>query len=199
MKMRFQKKSEIFDVAITGIGGLVSVGTMIYGVLHLGLSETWPELVLNLFYIACLVMMGMYFFKYRITTMQFNYWSSLCVGATILLRDILFAPPLSIYWIKLVCHTLSVLLLLMLTYFYARKEWRTYSKRNLWMICIIDTVLAALYHLDIHFEPINEYTDYLLTEIWIRPTITYGLVACFVSETEKAIRKKQSNSETGGT
>ena len=73
-----------------------------------------------------------------ITTMQFNYWCSVCVGATILLRDILFAPPLSIYWIKLVCHTLSVLLLLMLTFFYARKEWKTYSKRNLWMICIID-------------------------------------------------------------
>ena len=30
--------------------------------------------------------------------------------------------------------------------------------------------------------PINEYTDYMLTEIWIRPTITYGLVACFVTE-----------------
>ena len=64
MKVRFKKKSEIFDVAITGIGGLVSVGTMLYGVARLGLSETWPELVLNLFYIACLVMMGMYFFKY---------------------------------------------------------------------------------------------------------------------------------------
>ena len=34
-------------------------------------------------------------------------------------------------------------------------------------------------------EPINEYTEYLLVEIWIRPTITYGLVACFVTETEK--------------
>ena len=92
LNVRFKKKSEIFDVGITAIGGLVSVGTMLYGVVHLGLSETWPELVLNLFYIACLVMMGMYFFKYKITTMQFNYWCSLCVGATILLRDILFAP-----------------------------------------------------------------------------------------------------------
>ena len=45
-------------------------------------------------------------------------------------------------------------------------------------------VIAALYNLDIYIEPINEYTPYLLTEIWIRPTITYGLVACFVSETE---------------
>ena len=28
-------------------------------------------------------------------------------------------------------------------------------------------------------------TNYMLTEIWIRPTITYGLVACFVTEVEK--------------
>ena len=185
MQVRFKKKSEIFDVAVTAIGGVVSVGTMLYGVWQLGLRETWPELVLNLFYIACLVMMGMYFFKYKITTMQFNYWCSVCVGAAVLLRDILFAPPLAIYWIKLVCHTLSVLLLLMLTFFYARKEWKTYSKRNLWMICIIDMVIAALYTLDIMLETSNEYTSYLLTEIWIRPTITYGLVACFVSEKEK--------------
>ena len=184
LNVRFKKKSEIFDVAITAIGGAVSVGTVLYGVWHLGLHETWPELVLNLFYIACLVMMGMYFFKYRITTMQFNYWCSLCAGATILLRDILFAPPLAYYAIRLACLSLSVLLLLMLTYFYARKEWQTYSKRNLWMICIIDTVIAALYTLDIYLEPTNEYTNYLLTEIWIRPTITYGLVACFVSETK---------------
>ena len=76
----------------------------------LGLHETWPELVLNLFYIACLVMMGMYFFKYRITTMQFNYWCSVCVGATVLLRDVLFAPPLAYYAIRLACLSLSVLL-----------------------------------------------------------------------------------------
>ena len=185
MKVRFKEKSKIFDVGITAVAAVFSVGTMLYGVARLGLSETWPELVLNVFYIACLVMVGMYFFKYKITTMQFNYWCSVCVGATILLRDILFAPPLSIYWIKLVCHTLAVLLLLMLTFFYARKEWKTYSKRNLWMICIIDMVIAALYHYDIVHEPVSEYTNYLLTEIWIRPTITYGLVACFVSETKE--------------
>ena len=185
MKIRFKKVSEIFDVAITAVGGVVSVGTMLYGVWRLGLRDTWPELVLNVFYIACLVMMGMYFFKYKITTMQFNYWCSVCVGATILLRDVLFAPPLSYYPIRLACLTLSVLLLLMLTFFYARKQWKTYSKRNLWMICIIDMVIAVLYHYDIIHEPINEYTDYLLTEIWIRPTITYGLVACFVSEKEE--------------
>ena len=185
MKVRFRKKSEIFDVLITVVSAVFSVGTMLYGVWKLGLRESWPELVLNLFYIACLVMMWMYFFKYRITTMQFNYWCSVCVGATVLLRDILFAPPLAFYALHLVCLALSVLLLLILTYFYARKEWKTYSKRNLWMICIIDMAIAALYHYDIYLEPINEYTDYLLTEIWIRPTITYGLVACFVSETEE--------------
>ena len=184
-EVRFKKKSEIFDIAVTALGGVVSVGTVLYGVWQLGLSETWPELVLNLFYIACLVMMGMYFFKYRITTMQFNYWCSICVGATVLLRDILFAPPLAYYALHLACLTLSVLLLLMLTYFYARKDWQAYSKRNLWMICIIDMVIAGLYTYDIYIEPINEYTNYLLTEIWIRPTITYGLVACFVSETKK--------------
>ena len=186
IEVRFKKKSAIVDILITSIAAVLSVGTMLYGVWHFGLHETWPELVLNLFYIASLVMMGMYFFKIRITFMQFNYWCSVCMGATILLRDILFAPPLAIYWIKLVCHTLSVLLLLMLTYFYARKEWKVYSKRNLWMICIIDMVIAILYNIDIVHEPMNEYTNYLLTEIWIRPTITYGLVACFVSETERA-------------
>ncbi|MBQ6954228.1 MAG: hypothetical protein IJP81_10020, partial [Bacteroidales bacterium] len=154
-------------------------------VLHYGLEDTWPELVLNLFYIACIVMMGMYFFQYRITTEQFNYWCSVCVGITILLRDILFQPPLAYYWIHLVCLTLSVTLLLMLTFFYARKEWKTYSKANLWMIFVIDLIIAALYHLDIYLEPTDEFTDYMLVEIWIRPTITYGLVACFVKETKE--------------
>jgi hypothetical protein len=46
-------------------------------------------------------------------------------------------------------------------------------------------VIAALYNLDIYLEPTNEYTNYMMTEIWIRPTITYGLVACFVTEVEK--------------
>jgi len=31
---------------------------------------------------------------------------------------------------------------------------------------------------------LDEYTIYLATEIWIRPTITYGLVACYISEEE---------------
>ena len=185
MEVRFKKKSVILDILITAISGIVSVGTMLYGIWYFGLYEAWPELVLNLFYIACLVMMFMYFFKYRITTMQFNYWCSVCVGVTILLRDILFAPPLSVYAIHLACLAFSVLLLLMLTYFYARKEWETYSKCDLWMIFIIDMIIASLYNYNIYIEPINEYTSYMLTEIWIRPTITYGLVACFVSETEK--------------
>ena len=118
----------MFDIGITAFAALLSVGVMIYGVFHFGLSNAWPELVLNLFYIACLVMMWMYFFDLRITTQQFNYWSSLCVGATILLRDILFAPPLALYALHLACLSLSVLLLLMLTFFYARKEWKSYSK-----------------------------------------------------------------------
>ena len=78
--------------------------------------------------------------------------------------------------------TLSVLLLCTLTYFYARKNWQSYTKSNLWAVCIIDMLIAALYNFAIYLEPISEYTNYMLTEIWIRPTITYGLVACFVTE-----------------
>ena len=185
MKTRFKKGTKIFDIAVTAIGGTLSVGVMLYAVYHFGLADVWPELVLNLFYIACLAMIWMYFFNYRITTHQFNYWCSVSVGMTVLLRDILFAPPLAYYALHLSCLTLSVVLLCTLTFFYARKNWRSYTKRNLWAICIIDILIASLYNLDIFLEPINEYTDYLLIEIWIRPTITYGLVACFVTETEE--------------
>jgi hypothetical protein len=185
MKTRFKKGTKIFDIAITAIGGTLSVGVMLYAVYHFGLADVWPELVLNLFYIACLAMIWMYFFNYRITTHQFNYWCSVSVGMTVLLRDILFAPPLAYYALHLSCLTLSVVLLCTLTFFYARKNWRSYTKRNLWAICIIDLLIASLYNLDIFLEPINEYTDYLLIEIWIRPTITYGLVACFVTEAEE--------------
>lgn len=183
MKMKFKQKAKIFDIVITAVAGMVSVGIMLYGVSHFGLHEAWPELVLNLFYIACLAMIWMYFFD-RLDSHRFNYWCSVSVGMTVLLRDILFPPPLAFYALHLSCLTLSVLLLLMLTFFYARKNWQSYTKRNLWSICIIDMLIAALYNLDIYLEPINEYTNYLLTEIWIRPTITYGLVACFVTETE---------------
>ena len=182
MKTRFKKGAKIFDIVVTAVGGTLSVGVMLYAVFHFGLADVWPELVLNMFYIACLAMIWMYFFNYRITTHQFNYWCSVSVGMTVLLRDILFAPPLAYYALHLSCLTLSVLLLCTLTFFYARKNWKSYTKRNLWAICIIDMLIAALYNYDIYLEPINEYTDYLLTEIWIRPTITYGLVACFVRE-----------------
>ena len=184
MQTRFKKNAKIFDIGVTAVAAIVSVGVMLYAIGHFGLQEAWPELVLNLFYIACLVMIGMYFFNYRITTQQFNYWCSICVGMTVLLRDILFPPPLAFFSLHLICLVLSVLLLCMLTFFYARKNWQSYTKRNLWAICVIDMLIAALYNYDIYIEPINEYTNYSLTEIWIRPTITYALVACFVTERE---------------
>jgi hypothetical protein len=102
----------------------------------------------------------------------------------VLLRDILFPPPLANFPLHLACLTLSVLLLCMLTFFYARKNWKSYSKSNLWTILVIDMLIATLYNYDIYIEPVNEFTDYLLVEIWIRPTISYGLVACFVTETD---------------
>ena len=186
MQTRFKKEAKIFDIVITAVGGTLSVGVMLYAILHFGLGEAWPELVLNLFYITCLVMIWMYFFNSRrFTTQQFNYWCSTSIGVTVLLRDILFPPPLAFYALHLVCLVFAVLLLCMLTFFYARKDWKSYTKRNLWAICVIDMLIATLYNFDIFLEPINEYTDYLLTEIWIRPTITYGLVACFVTETEE--------------
>ena len=184
MEIRFKKKSSIVEIVITVLAAVISVGMMLYGVWHFGLKESWPELVLNLFYIACIVMILLFFFN-RLKPHQFNYGCSLCVGVTVLLRDILFPPPLAYYSIHLACLFLSVALLLILTFFYARKEWETYSKRNLWMIFIVDTLIAVLYHLDILLEPTDEYTAYMLTEIWIRPTITYGLVACFVKETKE--------------
>ncbi|MBR6346803.1 MAG: hypothetical protein IKR69_05390 [Bacteroidales bacterium] len=184
MKIRFKNKSDIFNVLLTILFAIVSVVTMLYGILHFGLSQTWPELVLNLFYIACLVMIGMYFFQYGITTKQFNYWCTVCLGVTVLLRDILFAPHLAYYSLHLACLTLSVALVLLLTFFYARKEWKTYSKRNLWLICIVDMLIALLYNIDILLEPSDEFTTYMMVEIWIRPTISYGLVACYVKGKE---------------
>ena len=184
MGIRFKNKSDVFNIVVTILAAAISVGTMIYGVLHLEIENTWPELVLNVFYIACVVMMLMYFFNGGITTKQFNYWCTVNVGITVLLRDILFAPPLVNYPLHLTCLTLSVVLVLMLTYFYARKDWKTYSKRNLWMIFIVDLLIATLYNIDIFLETSDEYSTYLMVEIWIRPTITYGMVACFVKETE---------------
>lgn len=185
MQTRFNERGKIIDIVITALAAMLSVGMMLYGVFHYGLRETWPELVLNVFYIACVVMMWLYFFNIGITTKQFNYWCTLCVGITVLLRDVLFPPPIAYYPMKLVCSTLSVTLLCMLTYFYARKNWESYTKRKLWVIFIIDMLIAVLYNIDIILEPSDEFTKYTLTEIWIRPTITYGLVACFVSETKR--------------
>ncbi|MBQ7265400.1 MAG: hypothetical protein IJS61_04815 [Firmicutes bacterium] len=91
METRFKKRSQIIDVGITAVAAVLSVGITLYGVGHFGLDEAWPELVLNLFYIACLVMMVMYFFK-RLDSRRFNYWTSVCAGITVLLRDILFSP-----------------------------------------------------------------------------------------------------------
>ena len=186
MQTRFKKGTKIFDIVITAVSDILSVVVMLYGVAYFGLKEAWPELVLNLFYVACLVMIGMYFFNYRITTHQFNYWCSISVGITVLLRDILFPPPLAFYALHVVCLVLAVLLLCTLTFFYARRNWKSYTKRNLWTICVIDILIATLYNYDIYIEPFSEYTNYMLTEIWIRPTITYGLVACFVTESEAA-------------
>ena len=194
METRFKKKSQIFDIVFTGIGAVLSVGVMLYGVIHFGLSDAWNELVLNLFYIACLVMMVLYFFK-RIDTQRFNYWPSICVGITVLLRDILFPPHLVNYPLHLVCLTLSVLLLLMLTFFYSRKDWKSYTKGNLWMLFVIDMVIAGLYHYVIVTSPTDEYTNYLLTEIWIRPTLIYGLVACFVSGKEEQEMEAQAQTQ----
>ena len=183
METRFKKKKEIVGIVITIIAAVISVGMMLYAVWYFGLKEAWTELVLNLFYIACIVMILLFFFN-RLKPHQFNYGCSLCVGITVLLRDILFAPHLAYYPIQLACLTLSAALLIIITYFYARKDWDSYSKRNLWTIYVIDTLIAVLYNIDILLEPSNEYTAYMLTEIWIRPAITYAMVACYVKETE---------------
>ena len=186
MQTRFKERGKVIDIVITGLAATLSVGTMLYGISHIGLKDTWPELVLNLFYIACVAMMWMYFFNKNFTTQRFNYWCTVCIGITVLLRDILFPPPLAFYALHVVCLVLAVLLLCTLTFFYARRNWKSYTKRNLWTICVIDILIATLYNYDIYIEPFTEYTNYMLTEIWIRPTITYGLVACFVTESEAA-------------
>ena len=86
MSIRFKNKSDVFNIVVTVLAAALSVGIMLYGVWHFGLENTWPELVLNLFYIACIVMMWMFFFN-RLEPKQFNYWCSVCVGITVLLRE----------------------------------------------------------------------------------------------------------------
>ena len=73
----------------------------------------------------------------------------------------------------------------MLIFFYARKNWKSYSRANLWWIFIVDALIASIYNYALMLETVDEATAYLMTEIWIRPTITYGLVACFVAETKE--------------
>ena len=183
--IRFKKKAKVIDIVITALSAMLSVGVMLYGVGRFGLKESWVELVLNLFYLTCLVMMWMFFFN-RLKPNHFNYWCTLCVGMTILIRDILIPAEFNSEVLRMSSLILSELLLLMLTFFYARRQWKSYSKRDLWMIFVIDMIIAAIYHYEFFFlEPITETTDYLLTEIWIRPTITYGLVACYVTETDE--------------
>ena len=179
--LRYKKKLQVAEIAITAVSAMLSVGVMIYAVALFGWQEAGEEIILNMFYIACIVMMWMYLFN-RLSTQRFNYWSSICVCITILLRDILFPPPLATYALHLACLTLSVWLVMMLTYFYARKEWKSYTKNNLWFIFIVDVAIAALYNYDIMIEDTGELKTFLLTEIWIRPTLTYGLVACFMRE-----------------
>ena len=185
MGKRFTNKSDSFNIVVTALAAVLSVGIMLYGVWHFGIQNTWPELIMNLLYIACLVMMWLYFFNGPITTKQFNYWCTLFLGIAVLLRDVLFAPQIDNYPIHKACQVLSVALLILLTYFYARKDWKSYTKGNLWAIFVVDMLIALLYNIEIILEPTDEFTSYLLVEIWIRPTITYGLVACFVKETEE--------------
>lgn len=183
--IRFKKKAKVIDIVITAVSAMFSVGIMLYGVAHFGLKETGVELLLNLLYLACLVMMWMYFFN-RLKPNHFNYWCTLCVGMTILIRDILVPAEFVSEVLRMSSLILSELLLLTLTFFYARRQWKSYTKRDLWMIFVIDVIIAAIYQYEFYcIEPITEATDYLITEIWIRPTITYGLVACYVTETNE--------------
>ena len=47
MQTRFKKNAKIADIMVTSIGGTLSVGVMLYGIYHFGLSQSWPELVLK--------------------------------------------------------------------------------------------------------------------------------------------------------
>ena len=39
MQTRFKKGAKIFDIVITAVAGMVSVGVMLYGIAHFGLAE----------------------------------------------------------------------------------------------------------------------------------------------------------------
>ena len=61
--LRFKKKIKIADVGITAIAGIFSVCAMYYAVYKFGMYEAGEELILNAFYVACLTMIGLYFFN----------------------------------------------------------------------------------------------------------------------------------------
>ncbi len=184
MKFKISNAPKNIDIGLVIVTIVLSLASVIYGVFYFGLNDgySWLGLLLSGCYLWCVILIGMFIFNTGITFNQFNYLCSLGVGLSVLLRDILFQSEMAFYSLELGTRALSVLLLCMLTYFYARKEWKTYTKWNLWMIFIVDTAIAIMYNLDIYFEPTNEYTEYFLVEIGIRPTITYGMVSCFVSE-----------------
>ena len=56
--LRFKKKAKVIDIVITVVAGMFSVGIILYGVVYLGLEEAWPEMVIHMFYVACLVRLG---------------------------------------------------------------------------------------------------------------------------------------------
>lgn len=193
MEIRFHTLKRILDIVFAVVPAMLSIGVGFYGVFYFGFGDdvALQGLVEGMLYIACIVMIWLYFFNVWITTEQFNYWCTSCLGVTVLLRDILFPYELVNKPIQLAVLTLSVLLVCMLTYFYARKNWEKYTKTNLWMIFIVDVLIATLYNIDIYLEPANEYTDYFTIAMWIRPTITYGVVASYISEGEEANSTKQ--------
>ena len=39
MEARFKRKSQILDIGITAVSAVLSVGTMLFGVIHFGLHE----------------------------------------------------------------------------------------------------------------------------------------------------------------
>ena len=82
------------DVGLTAIAGFLSVGVMYYAVYKFGLQEAGEELILNMFYVASLTMIGLYFFNHM-SPNQFNYSCSICaatIGHICVTRDL----PLSL-------------------------------------------------------------------------------------------------------
>lgn len=133
MKTRFEKKGKILDVVMAATSAMLSITMIIYGIFHFGMDNEFlmRGIVLSFIYLACVIMTWMYFFNICITTEQFNYWCSMCIGVAVLIRDILFQPPLENYPIQLSILTLSVLLVNTITFFYARKDWKKIHQARL--------------------------------------------------------------------